>query len=179
MIVEFLIIFIAKLFEITLHTLRAILVNKRKIKIVPIIAFVEIFIWMLIVSQIITGITEYPHKMIAYALGYSLGQVVGLMLENRLALGLIHIQIILDREEGEEFASFLRKKNIAVTIIDGEGLQSEKKILLLYAPRKKKDEMINIINCNYLNNPLVTITEVNTVYGGYGFKRNGLFSKSN
>lgn len=166
MIIEFLIIFFAKLIEVLFTTTRIMLAGKGKKKLVPIFAFLEISMWLWVVSRIVVGISEYPYKMIAYALAFSIGHYVGLLVDEKLSLGKITIQVIINEKEGIELTNILREKEIAVTTLDGEGMHKKKKVLIIYAPRKRKEEIIKNIN-DETENALIIVSDIKSVIGGF------------
>jgi len=167
---EILIIFLAKIVEITLSTLRTVLVTKGEKIYVAIIGFIEVSIWLKVVSVVLTGISESPAKMLAYALGYACGSLVGLTLEEKIGLGYSTIQIIVNKDQGNVLAKLLRDEGKAVTILEGEGMDSKKSVLLTHIKRKDKELIMKKIE--ELNiQAVVTISETKKIYGGYGIRK--------
>ena len=68
----YIIIFIAKIIEVTIGVLRMVLITKGERKLATVIAFFEIVIWLLVVSTVLVDITEDPFKVLAYAAGFAL-----------------------------------------------------------------------------------------------------------
>ncbi len=165
--IEVLIIFFAKIVEVSLSTLRTVFITKGAKLYSFFIALVEITIWLSVVSRVIIGITEHPFKMIAYAVGYAVGQVVGITLEEKIGFGVVILEVIADREEGVKLTNILREKGVAVTQVLAEGMTAEKYILSMYIQRKQKAEVIKIIK-EYSNTAMVAVNDVSNVYGGYG-----------
>lgn len=163
-------IFIAKVVEVSLMTLRVVFVNRGEKLYSSIVGFIEIGIWLKVVSVVIVGISENPSKMIVYALGFAVGNYVGLILEEKIGLGYSTIQIITNYEEGVEMASVLRDKGKAVTVLDGEGRDSKKLILLIYAKRKNKNAVIDDIRSLDIEG-VITVSEAQKIYGGYGIRK--------
>jgi uncharacterized protein YebE (UPF0316 family) len=82
-------IFIARMSDVTLATLRNIFLSKSVKHLVPFMGFFEALIWLLAISQIMRSIdNQNPLCFIAYAAGYSMGIFVGIKIEERLALGI-------------------------------------------------------------------------------------------
>ena len=109
-ILDFLFIFFAKIIEVSIGTLRNILVVKGYRKVAVILALVEIMIWVFVASQVITGLAEKPYKGIAYGLGFAAGVYVGSILEEKLAFGKILIQVITSEESGQIITQALRRR---------------------------------------------------------------------
>lgn len=170
MILGTLIIFFAKIVEVSLTTVKTIFITKKEKTIASVIAFFEIMLWLVVVSRIIVDITSYPNRMIAYALGYALGHFVGLSLEERLNYGLVTLEIILNKEDGNKLAQYLRDRKIGVTEIKAYGRVNEKRILMIHLKRKIKNEVVDYVKHNYPD-AFITIRDVASLYGGYGVKK--------
>lgn len=170
MVLGTLIIFFAKIIEVSLTTVKTIFITKKEKTIASIIAFFEIMLWLVVVSRIIIDITSYPNRMIAYALGYALGHFVGLSLEEKLNYGLVTLEIILNKEDANKLAIYLRDRNIAVTEIKAYGKINEKRILMIHLKRKIKNEVVDYVKHHY-SDAFITIRDVSSLYGGYGVKK--------
>lgn len=164
---EYLFIFLAKIVEVSLATIRTMFVAKGEKIYAALVGFFEVIIWLNVVSVVIIGISENPGKMFAYAIGFSLGTFVGVILESKLAVGLITIQAVVDNSIGKELAEKIRSKNVGVTIVNGEGMQNDKSILIIHTQRKYKDNVISQIE-NEVENAFVTISDVKVINGGFG-----------
>lgn len=160
------IIFFAKIFEVSIGTLRIVLVSKGQKAKAALIAFVECIIWVLVVSTVLVDITSDPIKVVIYCAAFAIGNYIGVTLENRLAMGLSSIQVITEVEEGNELAKLLRDNNFGVTVMRGEGKEKEKEILVLHLKRKRITEAVNLIH-SQIENALITVNEVKVVRGGY------------
>jgi len=126
-IVLYVVIFCAKIFEVSIGTLRIVLVSKgQKLK-AALIAFVECVIWILVVSTVLVDITKDPVKVVIYCAAFAIGNYIGVSLENRLAMGLSSIQVITNLEEGNELALLLRDNNFGVTVMKVTARKKKKK----------------------------------------------------
>ena len=92
-IVPILIVF-AKIIDVSLGTIRIILVSKGKKFLAPLLGFIEVLIWILTIGQVMKNLTN-PVNYIAYALGFSLGNYFGIIIENKLAIGQV-VGIVLN-----------------------------------------------------------------------------------
>ncbi len=165
-IVLYTIIFFAKIFEVSIGTLRIVLVSKGQKAKAALIAFFECIIWVLVVSTVLVDITSDPIKVVIYCAAFAIGNYIGVSLENRLAMGLSSIQVITELEEGNELAQLLRDNNFGVTVMKGLGKEKEKEVLILHLKRKRITEAVNLIH-SQLENALITVNEVKVVRGGY------------
>ena len=92
-------IFLARMSDVTLATLRNIFLSKTVKNLVPFMGFIEALIWILAVSQIMRNPeNQNPLCFIAYAAGYSMGIFVGIRIEERLALGIQVMRIITNQD---------------------------------------------------------------------------------
>jgi len=162
----YIIIFIAKIIEVTIGVLRMVLITKGERKLATVIAFFEIVIWLLVVSTVLVDITEDPFKVLAYAAGFAFGQMFGSLLEDKIALGNIRVEIIADEDIGIELANHLRDNKFGVTTIEASGMTHKKMIIFLYAARKQMKNILNL--CNEVSKDLViTVDDIRPLAGGY------------
>jgi len=166
----YILIFFAKIIEVSLTTVRTVLITRGEKFYGSIIGFVEIIIWLYVVSTVLVGISKEPFKMVIYALGFSCGNYIGCILEEKLALGLLTINAIVSEKDGETLAEILRTENVGVTIVDAEGLKEEKKMLILHVKRKRKSQIIKLIQNSNIN-AVISLMDAKTIYGGYGIRK--------
>jgi len=138
-----LIIFISRLCDVTLATLRHIFVSKGFRKIVPFIGFFEVLIWLVAMRQVFNNLNNIA-CFIAWAGGFAMGTYCGMLIEEKLALGMQLIRIITDKDPGQMIQKFKDLKQ-GVTIIDAEGSQGRVKMVFTIFKRVNKKEIINII----------------------------------
>lgn len=123
-------IFSMRVLSIALDTLRVLFVM-RGIKIVSwIIGFVESIIFVTVFTSVLNNLDQ-PAYIISYAAGFATGGVVGIWLEDKLAIGFSHIQITSSRR-GASIAEKLRAEGFAVTEISARG----------------RDGMVSMLSCN-------------------------------
>ncbi len=168
-IVLYIVIFTAKIIEVTIGVFRMVLITKGERKLATIIAFFEIIIWLLVVSTVLVNITEDPFKVLAYAAGFAFGQMFGSLLEDKIALGNIRVEIIADEQVGIKLANYLRENNFGVTTMEASGMTCKKMIIFLYAARKQIKHIMDL--CNEISKELViTVDDIKPISGGYYYK---------
>ncbi|MDN4493584.1 DUF2179 domain-containing protein [Ureibacillus aquaedulcis] len=167
---EFIIILLAKVIEVSLSTVRTVFISKGMKGYSSLIAFIEVLIWLKVVSVVLIDISENPANMVAYAIGFAVGNYIGIWLEGKLAIGLITIQVIVDESVGQELADYLRSQNVAVTVMHGEGRDTNRSVLILHLKRKIKDKVIADIE-QKVEKALITASDVKVIHGGYGLFR--------
>ena len=166
MLPELLLIFFSRIIEVSMGTLRIILINKGYRKEGVILAFFEVTIWVFVASRVITGIQDQPIKGIVYSLGFALGVYVGSKIENRLAFGQVLIQIICNNDKSEDIVVCLREQGLGVTVVDAQGKDDAKKVLMVYANRRGKDvifKKIKLID----EHAMIVSHDVTQLSGGY------------
>ena len=138
-----LIVFLARVADVSLGTLRIIFTSRGKRNIAPFLGFVEVFIWIVVVSQVVKNIHSLP-AYLGYAAGFAVGTYVGMKIEEYLALGTLVIRIIL-AQGGDNLAHRLRAEGYGVTVVNGMGSGGEVKLLYTIIQRKKLETTIQII----------------------------------
>ncbi len=166
----YILIFLAKIVEVSLATVRTVLITRGEKFYGSLIGFFEVIIWLYLITTVLIGINEEPFKMVAYALGFSCGNYIGCILEEKLALGLITIQAIVSEKDGSALAQILRSENVGVTIMAAEGLKEAKKILLLHVKRKRKAKVLRLITNSNIK-AVISLSDTKTIYGGYGIRK--------
>ncbi|MDL2228961.1 DUF5698 domain-containing protein [Treponema sp. OttesenSCG-928-L16] len=165
-VLELFLIFISKVIEVAMGTLRGILINKGYRKHGTILAFFEIILWVFVASRVINGIAEAPIKGIVYSIGFALGVNIGSRLENYIALGKVLVQTIVSKENSGIMASELRGKGYAVTTVEARGRDSEKTVLMIFANRKGKEDIIREIHKTDGTAMIIT-NDISLLHGGY------------
>ena len=142
-----LLIFIARMCDVTLGTLRNVFISKGLRHIVPVLGFFEVLIWLISIRQIMQHLDNVM-CYVSFAGGFSMGTYVGLKIEGRLALGVQVIRIITN-QDSQQLILALQKENIGITVIDGQGAKGPVKIIFTLANRKDIviiRELINMHN---------------------------------
>ncbi|MDR2020634.1 MAG: DUF5698 domain-containing protein [Treponema sp.] len=170
---ELLLILISKAVEVSLGTLRQILINKGYRRQGTILSFFEIILWTFVASRVITGIAAAPVKGVVYSIGFSLGVYLGSRIENHIALGRVLIQTIISRENSEAMTAVLRAKGYAVTTLEAKGRDSDKQVLMIFANRKGKEDIIKEIHRSDGTAMIIT-NDISTLHGGYISAARGL-----
>lgn len=168
-LIGLLFIFIAKIVEVALTTMRMLYINKGAKMHASVIGFVEVLIWIKVASVVLVGIDENPARMFVYALGFAAGSYVGLKIEERIGLGYSRLEIITNEKDGELLASEIRKLGKAVTITKGTGKDGENVILSTFVRRKTKEVVLDKAREMDIKG-VITVSEIQKVYGGFGLK---------
>ncbi len=158
-----LLILTARVFDVTLGTLRIVFISQGRRKLAPIVGFFEIFIWLLAMGQIFNNLTNFIYYF-AYAGGFAIGNYVGLLVEDKISLGLLSLQLII-RENPENLIGLLKENGYSITTMSAEGARGIVKLVLLIIKRKNLPKILELIR---QNNPkaFISIEQVKSVRGG-------------
>lgn len=135
-----LVIIVARIGDVSISTVRTILMIQGRRQLAIALAVPEILIWVYVVSRVVVSIQEQPLFGIAYAIGFATGTYVGLTIESQLALGRQALRIITRR--GPELAQELRNGGLRVTQFDGYGRDGPVQELFIEVPRKRAKEIL-------------------------------------
>jgi len=136
-------IFFARICDVSLDTLRVIFVINGKKNMAPLLGFFEALIWLIAISQIIQNL----HSTIgyfAYAAGFAAGNYVGMLIEEKLAMGHVIIRVIT-RRPAAMLIKKLISKNYRVTTIEGEGNAGRVDIVFAVVRRNAIPQIIDSI----------------------------------
>lgn len=163
---EIILILFAKIIEVSVSTLRIIYINKGFRKLGTVLSMVEILLWVFIASRVIVGVAEAPLKGIIYSIGFATGVYLGSIIENKLAVGKIFIQAVIMRDEAGKVVNAIRDAGYGVTVLNAQGKVKSRKVLMIFANRKNKDDIIRLIN-DLDDDALIVTNEVSMIKGGY------------
>lgn len=166
----YVLIFFAKIIEVSIMTVRMVMMTKGEKLYSAVLGFIEIIIWLYLMSTILTNIQDDPLRIVAYALGFACGVFVGGFVEEKIGVGLVTIHVIADIRDGMHIARALRAGNIAVTHLKGEGRDAGKSILMIHIKRRRKKEAIRTIQ-QTCHSAFINVYDVKNVAGGYGLKK--------
>ena len=127
-------IFIARVGDVSMETIRVIYISRGIKYLAPIIAFFEIIIWLLAMEVVMSDLTNIAN-FLAFAFGFATGTYVGLVIEEKLSIGMVILRIVTTEESNEEIASFLQSENFGVTSLDAKGARGNVKIILTLVNR--------------------------------------------
>lgn len=136
-------IFCARIVDVSIGTMRIIFVAKEKRFLAPLLGFFEVLIWLLAIGQIFKHLNN-ALCYVAYAGGFATGNYVGMFLERRLALGTEVVRIIL-RRDPSELLRRLQRDGFGTTVIDGYGSTGPVKIVFTIIRRKDRPRLLEAI----------------------------------
>lgn len=132
--------------DVTLGTMRILLITKGHRKIAPIVGFFEVLIWLFVMTQVIKHMDNVA-SYFAWATGFALGIYIGTWVEGKIALGVVIVRMFVSSET-EPLIEQLRAQGYSVTVVDGYGSKGPVKLVYTITQRKKQAEVITIIGEN-------------------------------
>ena len=157
----YLLIFVAKLLEVSISTVRVVLTSRGNKYTPGILAAVEITIWLIVTSTVLLGITEDPLRAVAYGVAFAAGVYLGVIIEDKLALGLSQIEVIAEYDLAKEITKELRDKGYGATTFICEGMDGQKLSIELKVQRKDVASTLNMLRKH--TDLFVTITDIRSV----------------
>jgi uncharacterized protein YebE (UPF0316 family) len=156
-------IFCARICDVTMGTIRVIFISKGIRFLAPLIGFFEVIIWLLAIGQVMNNLTNVV-SYIAYGAGFATGTYIGMYIEEKISLGLTSVRIIT-KEDPLELMQYLRSHNYGVTSIDGEGATGRVKMVFTIIQRQDLPHVIGIIK-DFHHNAFYSVEEVKSVAEG-------------
>ena len=136
-----LLIFMARVADVSINTLRFMFMMNGKKNIVPILGFFEALIWLLAIGQIFQNI-DNPLSYLAYAGGFAMGNYVGMTIDEKLALGRVLVRVITPNPL-PILLEFMKEKNYRFTSVDAEGRYGKVNLLFTVMKRDQLPEFIS------------------------------------
>lgn len=159
-VVNVILIFLSRIVDVSLGTVRIVLISKGMRLQASILGFFEVLIWIVVVSSVLKYISS-PIYYVAFAGGFACGNYVGMLIEQKLALGNVLVRIIT-RFEADKLVSKLREENFIITSLDAEGRDGPVKVIFGITKRKDVRQFINIVN-KYNPNAFYTIEDIREI----------------
>ncbi len=157
-------IFFARLTDVSMGTLRQILIIRGRRGIASISAFFEIMVWVLAISRVITELDKI-YYMVAFASGFACGNYLGSYIEEKIALGYMFAYIV-PKKRSNDLAHELRKAGFGVTVIHRVGLKGPQPVYNVLFRRRDAQRLLGIIK-KYDKGAFYTLMDVRAERGGY------------
>ncbi len=164
-------IFFARIIDVSIGTIRIILVSRGYRALAPVFGFFEVLVWLLAIRQIL-GNLELSHNLFVYAAGFATGNYVGMILESKIAIGYQSVRI-MTTEKVMSLPLVLREEGFGATVIKGRGARGEVSVIYTIVPRRGVDRVLEIVDM-FEPRAFVSIEDVKSKYSGY-FSDRGRF----
>ena len=166
-ILLYFLIFFGKLLEVSVSTIRIVLISRGDRIRGAIIAIFESALWLLIAGVVLIGFQDDPLRCLMFVAAFALGTYLGSLIEEKLAFGLCSIQVIVANELiAKELMCKLREEGYAVTHLRGNGKDGSRELLILHLKRRCIPHAVDQINSS-LDNAMITINDTKIIRGGF------------
>lgn len=156
-------IFLARICDVSIGTIRIVMVAKGQKMWAPILGFFEILIWLIAISRIFENLDNWTCYL-GYALGYATGNFIGLKLEEKLAMGIVKIQIIT-RKTAVQLIEKMKSSGYGLTYHDAKGGSEDVSIIYSIIKRTELPKVVEQIKI-YNPNAFYSIEDVRFVSHG-------------
>ena len=157
------VIFLLRLIDMCLDTLRMLFVVRGQRVIVWILGVTTSIIYIVAISNVLSG-KNHPFTILCYGVGYATGNVLGMRIEERLAIGFKQVNIV-SKDKGHEIAEALREQGYGVTEMVGQGRDGTVDLVSTSVTRKHAKEVRKIIK-NIDSAAFITEDDFNPVQSG-------------
>lgn len=159
-----LLIFLARIVDVTIGTARVIFVSRGYKILAATTGFFEVLIWLLAIGQIMQNL-DNPLCYIAYASGFSLGNYIGIHLTEKMSLGTVLVQVLTNRD-ATALVEALKVGEYGVTAVQAQGAFQPVKLIFTIVPRSQLARVLAIIK---QHNPksFYTIQDIGSMAKGF------------
>jgi uncharacterized protein YebE (UPF0316 family) len=138
-----LLIVVARICDVSMGTLRVAFISRGRKYLAAACGFTEVFIWIVVVSRILSAERSLA-AYVAYAVGFACGTLVGMFIEERLAVGWSLVRIITHKSLGDLMQK-LSAAGFGVTQQDAQGARGPVQVIVTLMPRKRVDEIQDLL----------------------------------
>jgi len=138
-----LLIFFARIIDVSIGTIRIILVAKGYKYLAPVLGFFEVLIWIVAIGKIMQNLDRW-YYYIFYAAGFAAGNFIGILLEERIALGFVGVRIIT-KKPANQLIEKMKQSGYGITIIPAEGSTGLVHVIYTTVKRKKLGDLTSMI----------------------------------
>lgn len=129
--------------DVSLDTIRVILVVQGKKYYAGLVGFFEVLIWVFAIRYVFQHLDAIPN-LFGYAIGFGLGNIIGVTIEQKIGFGFVQLNVI-SLHNTDDIANNLRKSRFGVTILPGEGGAGGVSVIILIVARKLQKKVISLI----------------------------------
>lgn len=158
-----LLIFCARVMDMSLDTLRIMLLSRGKKLIPPLLGFIQVFIWLMAIRQIFLNLSNWA-CYIGYAGGFAMGTYIGMIIEEKLAIG-IQVIMVITRVDASALIQFLMKEGYGVTSMEGQGATGKVNVIYTIANRNDIPHVLKAVE-RFNPKAFYTIEDIRAVKQG-------------
>lgn len=137
-------IFVARIADVSLGTLRTISTIRGNVRSAFLLGLLEVVIWLAVITKVLTDVTTSPMLALFYAFGFSTGNVVGIIIERQYISPRMVIRVVTPHS-GHEMALKLREWGYEVYTFDGHGAAGPITEAWVFCHRKDMRRILNMV----------------------------------
>lgn len=157
-------IFLARVADMSLATLRILMIMRGKSFLAAMIGFGEACFYITALSQVVRHL-DNPINLILYAAGFAAGTYTGGIIENFIALGHVNVQII-SLEDSSRLQEILRENGFGVTMVEGRGKDGMHNILYVLLKRRDLQRLMKLIDSED-KKAFISVMDTRKIVGGF------------
>jgi len=138
-----LLIMFMRICDVSIGTIRTILVVQGRKYLAGLAGMIEVLIWVFAIRYIFQNLDEVIN-LFGYAIGFGIGNILGITIEQKIGLGFAQLNII-SRNASEKIIELLRKEKYGVTVLPAHGVTGQLSIIVIIVPRKFQKKLIKLI----------------------------------
>jgi len=157
-------IFLARICDVTLSTIRIIMVSRGNRAIAAVLGFFEVIIWLVAVAQVFSNLNNIT-SYLAYGAGFAAGNFIGISLENRMALGVQAVHIITESSM-KILSMLLREEGFGITNLEAKGQKGQMDFIYVVTPRKRTKKVLSIVK-EFDPHAFISVSDIRSSQDGY------------
>jgi uncharacterized protein YebE (UPF0316 family) len=157
-------IFLARIVDVSIGTLRIIFVSKGKKYLAPLLGFFEVLVWIIAIGEIMQNLNNIS-CYIGYALGFAAGNYIGMLIEEKLALGVVGIRIVTKRN-ADNLIQALIEGGYGITHLDAHGAKEDVSVIYSSIMRQDLNQMVDLIK-HHNPKAFYTVEDIKFVKEGF------------
>lgn len=179
MVVTPVLIFLARVLDVTIGTMRIIFVSRGVKTLASFIGFFEILVWLVAIAQVMNNLTNFANY-IAYAAGFAMGNFMGIYIEDRIAMGYLSVSVVTEKNPVDLIGK-LESSGYRTTTMEAKGRKESVQMIFTVIKRKKLGNVLSIVknfdrNAFYSIEDVKYLHEIQTPERKHHLVRRGLFA---
>ncbi len=139
-----LLIFFARLIDVSMSTIRIVLIVNEKRIAASILSFLEMFVWLVAVTQTLKHLSNVM-CYVGFAGGFAVGTYIGMLIEKKLSMGIVLVRITTTEKDGHQLIAFFKEHKFRITSVSAEGNIGKTNIIYTVINRKELAYVIEVI----------------------------------
>jgi uncharacterized protein YebE (UPF0316 family) len=163
-IIILILIFVARILDVSIGTVRIIFLARGYKKIAPILGFFEVLIWLIAIGKVFQNVNTW-YSYVIYAAGFAAGNYIGMIIDEKLAIGYQSFRVITKRK-ANTLPGILKNMGLSVTTVNGKSNTGDISIIYTVVKKKKSNEVMKAIT-EYHPHAFITIEDVRSHSEGF------------